>query len=84
MKRIIETKENNAIAHSFDQEITINRVACPIHVLQMKKGLKSVSSGETLKINSTAYVMPELLAAARQLSKKVISNDKNELFLVKK
>jgi len=68
---------------TFKHEIRIDRVACPLHVLQMKKGMKQIEAGETLKINSTAYVTPELLAAARQMGSDVTINDQNEIFIIK-
>jgi len=49
----------------------------------MKKGLAEIESGETLKIKSTAYVAPELLAAARQIGSDVVMNDLNEIYMVK-
>ncbi len=73
----IQNKKN--ISH----EIEINRVACPLHVLQMKKGMSSIASEEILKIKSTAYVAPELLAAARQIGSEVEINDQNEIFITK-
>jgi len=69
--------------NQFSHEIKIDRVACPLHVLQMKKGISQIKPGETLKINSTSYVAPELLAAARQIGSAVTVNDKNEIFVVK-
>jgi len=68
---------------NFQHEITIDRVACPLHVLEMNKGIKQVKHGETLKIKSTAYVVPELLAAARQVGSEVTINDNNEIFIVR-
>ena len=64
-------------------EISIDRVACPLHVLQMKQGMKQIKAGEVLKINSNDYVMPELLAAARQLGSNVSTTDDNEIFITK-
>jgi TusA-related sulfurtransferase len=52
----------------FNHQIQIDKVACPLHVLQMKKGMQQIAKGEVLKIISNAYVAPELLAAARQLA----------------
>jgi len=69
---------------SFKHEINIDRIACPLHVLQIKQGMKKIQIGESLKINSNDYVMPELLAAARQIGSKVrVSNDNRELFITK-
>jgi TusA-related sulfurtransferase len=69
---------------NFKHEITIDRIACPLHVLQIKQGMKQIKSGEILKINSTAYVLPELLAAARQIGSSLsVLESKNEIFLTK-
>jgi len=76
-----EKEESNN--NSFQHEIIIDRIACPLHVLQMKKAIKKIKRGEILKIISTAYVLPELLAAARQIGSKVSYNQENELFIVK-
>lgn len=72
-------KEQNNYKH----EITIDRIACPLHVLQMRKGMKQIEQGQILKINSSAYVAPELLAAARQIGSNVSINMDNEIFIVK-
>ena len=74
--------QNNKV-DNFQHEITIDRVACPLHVLEMKKGIKQIEQGDTQKIKSTAYVAPELLAAARQIGSEVSINDKNEIFIVR-
>ena len=76
---ITKQKEQNNYKH----EITIDRIACPLHVLQMKKGMKQIEQGEILKINSSAYVAPELLAAARQIGQTVSINKHNEIFIQK-
>ncbi|MFW5427546.1 MAG: hypothetical protein ACKE8R_09890 [Methylophagaceae bacterium] len=68
----------------FEHEITIDRIACPLHVLQIKQGMKSIETGERLKINSNDYVMPELLATARQIGSDIhVSDDNKELFITK-
>ena len=68
---------------SFQHEIEIDKVACPLHVLKMKKGFEAIKEGETLKITSNAYVAPELLAAARQIAAYVEINENDEIFLSK-
>ena len=69
---------------NFTHEINIDRIACPLHVLQIKQGMKKIQTGENLKINSNDYVMPELLAAARQIGSKIhVSADNNTLFITK-
>jgi TusA-related sulfurtransferase len=69
---------------NFNHEITIDRIACPLHVLQMKQGMKNIQTGETLKIIANAYVMPELLAAARQIGSSLeVSKDNTNIFVTK-
>ena len=75
---------NNQQVSQFNHEIEINRVACPLHVLQMKKGMDEIESGETLKIKTTAYVAPELVAAARQIGGDVEINNQNEIYIIKR
>ncbi len=68
----------------FKHEINIDRIACPLHVLQIKQGMKKIQTGESLKVNSNNYVMPELLAAARQIGSNIsVSSDNNTLFITK-
>ena len=70
--------------NKFKHEINIDRIACPLHVLQIKQGMRKMQLGENLKVNSNDYVMPELLAAARQIGSKVsVSTDNNTLFITK-
>lgn len=68
---------------NYNHEINIDRIACPLHVLQMKKGMKEIEAGEVLKINSNAYALPELLAAARQIGSDVNVVNNSELYVVK-
>ena len=69
---------------SFSHQITIDRIACPLHILQMKQGMRQIKIGEILKIVSNDYVMPELLSAARQISDEVsVSDANNEIFITK-
>ena len=82
--KITGEKMDTQQVSQFDHEIEINRVACPLHVLQMKKGMDEIKSGERLKIKSTAYVAPELLAAARQIGNDVEISSQNEIFLIKR
>ncbi len=52
----------------FQQQIRIDRVACPLHVLQLKKGLSRVASGEVLKVApGQPAVIRELLSACEAL-----------------
>ena len=67
----------------FEKEITIDRVACPLHVLELKQGLQDIAEGSVLKVNTTDYVMPELLAAARQLASVAYSAEDDVLFVIK-
>ena len=67
----------------FEKEITIDRIACPLHVIELKQGLKAIAEGSVLKVNTTDYVMPELLAAARQIASVAYSADGGVLFVIK-
>ncbi len=75
MKTTIKTK--------FEKEISIERIACPLHVLELKKELKAIATGAILKVNSNKQVMPELLAAARQIASTAYSDDNHVLFVTK-
>jgi len=81
--RLTMNKKQIEQENNYNHEITIDRIACPLHVLQLKQGIKQVAQGETLKINSSAYVAPELLAAARQIGSSVSINANNEIFIIK-
>lgn len=67
----------------FDHEITIDKVACPMHVVKIKKGIEGINKGETLKVISNNYVAPELMAAARQIASDVVLNKDSVLFIKK-
>lgn len=48
--------------------IHIDRIACPLHVLALKKGLAKVAAGELLKVTTGgASVSHELVAACHSL-----------------
>jgi len=68
---------------SENHEITIERIACPLHVLAIKNGMKQIETGEVLKINTTANVAPELFAAAKQLGQVAEITDQFEIYLLK-
>jgi TusA-related sulfurtransferase len=68
---------------TFDKEISIERIACPLHVLELKQGLKAIESGSVLKVNSNEHVIPELLAAARQIASSAYSDENHILFVTK-
>jgi len=66
-----------------NHEITIERIACPLHVIAIKNGMKQIDTGEILKINTTESVAPELFAAAKQLGKAAKITDQFEIYLLK-
>ncbi len=69
---------------NFIHEINIDRIACPLHVLQIKQGMKKIQTDENLKVNSNNYAMPELLAPARQIGNEIhVLADNNTLFITK-
>ena len=69
--------------NSFDQKIIIDRISCPLHVLELKEGMNRIKKGETLKIISNASTVPELVAVVRQIGSNVTVNDLNEIFVKK-
>ena len=79
LEQLEQLEQNN-----YKHEIIIDRIACPLHVLQMKNGMNKIESGDVLKIKSTAYVAPELLAAARQIGNDVVINEQNEIYIIKR
>ena len=52
----------------FHNKIIIDKVACPLHVLQLKKGLSRIAAGEVLKvIPGQPAVIRELMSACDAL-----------------
>ncbi|HFC92272.1 MAG TPA: hypothetical protein ENJ51_05605 [Leucothrix mucor] len=86
-QQAITTLNNNstveAINATFDKEIFIERIACPLHVFELKQGLKAIESGSVLKVNSNKQVIPELLAVARQIGRSAYSDADHTLFVTK-
>ncbi|HIO91745.1 MAG TPA: hypothetical protein EYG68_02740 [Leucothrix mucor] len=85
---VTTVNQSEAISTPIDEtklakEITIDRIACPLHVLELKQGLKAIAEGAVLKVNTTDYVMPELLAAARQIASVAYSAEGDVLFVIK-
>lgn len=57
----------------------IDRVACPLHILELKKHLNEIAPSETLKvIPGNPAVASELIAACNSLGHKTRMIDNNE------
>ncbi len=86
-QQTVTTINNNetiaTIKSEFAKEISIERIACPLHVLELKQGLKAIESGSVLKVKSNEQVIPELLAAARQIASAAYSDENHILFVTK-
>ena len=71
----------------FHKQISINQVACPLHILQLKKGLKTIKKNEILKVvPGQAAVITELKSACHALvhSVEVITEKNKELLFITK
>jgi len=71
----------------FHKQISINQVACPLHILQLKKGLKTINREEILKvIPGQVAVINELKSACHALghSVEVVTENNQELLFIKK
>ena len=57
----------------------IDRVACPLHILELKKNLNEIAPSETLKvIPGNPAVASELIAACHSLGHEIKMFDNNE------
>ena len=56
---------------NYHKEITIYHVVCPLHILQLKKGLSQIETNQTLKVfPGQPAVVNELLSACKTLEHK--------------
>jgi len=55
----MNTKENK-----FHEEITIERIACPMHVISLKKGLDDINQYEVLKVKTGSRNVGQELTSA--------------------
>ncbi len=71
----------------YDKEIIIERVACPLHILQLKKALKQIEQQEILRvIPGQPAVVNEVLAACKAFGHEVevkTENNRQTLFIEK-
>ena len=77
----------NTTDKKFHTQISINQVACPLHILQLKKGLKTIKKAEILKvIPRQVAVINELKFACHALghSVEVVTENNQELLSIKK
>jgi TusA-related sulfurtransferase len=71
----------------FHKQISIDQVACPLHILQLKKGLKTIKKNEILKvIPGQAAVITELKPACHTLGHnvEVVTENNQELLFIEK
>ena len=72
---------------NYDKEINIERVVFPLHILQLKKGLKQIEQKEILRvILGQPAVVNEVLAACKALGHEVeikTENNHQTLFIEK-
>lgn len=65
----------------------IDRVACPLHILELKKNLNEIAPSETLKvIPGNRAVASELIAACHSLgheTRMVDNNERMELYVTR-
>lgn len=69
-----------------NKEITIEKIACPLHILTLKKGLDVIEKGQTLKVcTGGAHVSGELMAACQTMGHVVegVADDDRVLFVHK-
>ncbi len=77
----------NTTDKKFHKQISINQVAYPLHILQLKKGLKTIKQAEILKVTpGQVAVIKELKSACHALghSVEVITENNQELLFIKK
>ena len=72
----------------FTREVTIDRIACPLHVIELKKAFHTINQNEVLKVlTGSENVSHELISACRALGhelKEEITGDRPALYLLKR
>jgi len=67
------------------QELKINNIICPSHILNLKNALQQIEPKQTLKITVPSKVIhDELLSAAQQMGHQIESCDSNQFLYVTK
>jgi TusA-related sulfurtransferase len=62
----------------YNEEIVIDRIACPMHVIALKKGLDEINDDETLKVTTGAKnVGQELTSACLSMGHQVDAIEEN-------
>lgn len=73
--------------HPHVKEVVIERVACPLHIIQLKNALKELQTAETLQIKAGNYaVVTDLVAASKALghaTKVVLAEARAFLYVTK-
>lgn len=54
----------NTQQNKFHEEITIERIACPLHVIALKKGLDEINQYEVLKVTTGGKNVAQELSSA--------------------
>ena len=52
------------MAQKYNEEISIDRIACPLHVIALKKGLDQINTYEVLKVTTGATNVGQELSSA--------------------
>ena len=72
----------------FTREVTINRIACPLHVIELKKAFKTIANDEVLRVmTGSENVSHELISACRALGHELtgeVTGDQPALYLRKR
>ena len=71
----------------FNEEIVINKIACPLHVIALKQGLDVINEDEVLKvITETKNLSQELTSACMAMDHtvKAIEENTKTILYVKK
>ncbi len=77
MVRLTGTTMNNQL-DQYNEEIVIDRIACPLHVIALKKGLDKINDNEVLKVISGAKnVGQELTSACLAMGHRVDAIEEN-------
>ncbi len=70
--RLQRLREFESKEPEFQQQISIDKIRCPMHILQMNQALKHLPPQQTLKISShSKALVDDLAASARVMQRKV-------------
>lgn len=82
------TQKHAKQVENYSEEITIDRIACPLHVISLRKGLDKIKNNEVLKVNTGGKnVSQELTSACTAMghvvNEQIESDDKTILYVHK-